>query len=497
MTAGCYYETLLRYSTVPQVKTSKISFRQRRVPRTVSARQSVPVASASGQECCPADTRTSRLLLDNLYPYKRLRHPARQSFDMLITRVLCTAAIARPIRLSRCACQRAVDVACLMPSVGQVLPLPTDFSDLHAIPSSVKSLSDISGGRDILVLAASTESAMTDPLRQTLVGLQEMMVPLDGTQAAAVTLVGLSSYRKLARKASVDFPLLSDPGLAWLGPLGSASGGSISAYVLAVPSAVVLASFEEMKPQAMLEAVGAALAKGRSTLEREASASLAADRAAAAAAEEAAEAARQQEAEASKAGKRLAEARAAAKAEERRRVEAELAEANARQAALLAAEADAKDAKAREKQARQQQQQQGSDSKAAAKLRAAQEAQEAQMMERMEQKRMQQRQQRRHLPKQSPKPPPAKPPPAAKPPPPPPKAAQPVAATAVGATRTAKTKAGGARAGSAEREASVAVSSAISSAASPLLPMVIQTLGAGPARYEEAQNHHRLRRESA
>ena len=68
--------------------------------------------------------------------------------------------------------------------------------------------------------------ARLETLRQTLVGLQEVAPWQHGVQYAAVTMVGAATYRKLARKTSVSYPLLSDPSRAWLGLL---AGGAPAA----------------------------------------------------------------------------------------------------------------------------------------------------------------------------------------------------------------------------------------------------------------------------
>ena len=107
-----------------------------------------------------------------------------------------------------------------LPPIGSKLPLPVALGNLDGVPGPVASLSELGGGSELLVIAMSTESVMSDPLRQTLVGLQEKVVPL-GAAAAAVSLVPSGNNRKLARKAKVEFPLLSDPGREWLGPLGA------------------------------------------------------------------------------------------------------------------------------------------------------------------------------------------------------------------------------------------------------------------------------------
>ena len=136
---------------------------------------------------------------------------------------------------------------------GSSLPLPPTLDSLEGVPGRFRSLEELSHGRDLLVLVASSESSMSDRLRQTLVGLQEV-APQHGVQLAAVTMVGAATYRKLARKTSVSYPLLSDPSRAWLGLLGAgapAAGGSSSTswrcrpqrYSPSLPTRVVCRSF--------------------------------------------------------------------------------------------------------------------------------------------------------------------------------------------------------------------------------------------------------------
>jgi hypothetical protein len=173
------------------------------------------------------------------------------------------------------------------PAVGSPLPLPPALSSLEGVPGSVGSLEELADGRELLVLCAAGEASMGDRLRQTLVGLQEVAASHDA-QPAAVSLVGAATYRKLVRKAGVSYPLLSDPGRAWLNPLGGGGGGASSAgpvvvFVVSVRSAAVLACFGEdagSVPQ-VLEAVGTALAKGRAGLEAEAAEAVGAARQAA------------------------------------------------------------------------------------------------------------------------------------------------------------------------------------------------------------------------
>ena len=110
-------------------------------------------------------------------------------------------------------------LAMALPLPGSVLPMPeAGLESLEGVPSTFATLSELGGGADMLALVMSSEGAMSDPLRQTLVGLQEAQ--LNNAATAAVSLVSPKGYAKLARKASVEFPLLSDAGRFWLEPLG-------------------------------------------------------------------------------------------------------------------------------------------------------------------------------------------------------------------------------------------------------------------------------------
>ena len=59
-----------------------------------------------------------------------------------------------------------------LPPPGAALPLPSSLSSLDAIPAPVASLDELAGDAELLALVVSTEGAMSDPFRQTLVGLQ-------------------------------------------------------------------------------------------------------------------------------------------------------------------------------------------------------------------------------------------------------------------------------------------------------------------------------------
>lgn len=56
-------------------------------------------------------------------------------------------------------------------------------------------------------------------------------------------MVAAGSYRKLARKANVEYPLLSDPGREWLESLGSDPAGEVGILLVGLPSATVLGRY--------------------------------------------------------------------------------------------------------------------------------------------------------------------------------------------------------------------------------------------------------------
>ena len=237
-----------------------------------------------------------------------------------------------------------------LPAPGTPLPLPPRLASIDGLPGAFGSLAELAANEELLALVVTTEVAMTDPMRQTLVGLHEATLP--GCAVAAVSLVGSSTYRKLARKAKVDYPLLSDAKRDWLTPLGA--DAAVSVLLISVPSATVLAKASPrsgQKPKLVVDAVAKAVSMGRAALE----ASLEARLAQAAAASEVAFA-KSAEAEAQKA-KEAAEAQAraeaaeAARQTEQRRAQEELDALNARVAAKLAAEEEARRKKAPSKRA--------------------------------------------------------------------------------------------------------------------------------------------------
>ena len=187
------------------------------------------------------------------------------SVTMALLHLLSTSLPARP-PTARTALFRM-----MIPLAGTPLPLPPTLDSLEGVPGRFSSLEHLSHGGDLLVLVASAESSMSDRLRQTLVGLQEV-APLS---SVAVTMVGAATYRKLTRKTAVSYPLLSDPSREWLSLLGGGAPAAVTIYVVAVPSATVLARFgDEGGVPRLLEAVGAALGKGRAALEAEATSSV-------------------------------------------------------------------------------------------------------------------------------------------------------------------------------------------------------------------------------
>jgi tetratricopeptide (TPR) repeat protein len=106
---------------------------------------------------------------------------------------------------------------------------------------------------------------MTDQLRQTLVGLQD--IATESARVAAVSMVAPTTYQKLTRKAKVEYPLLSDPGRQWLAGLGAAPDGSVSVLLVDAPSSVILKRWDGRGkvPQTLSE-IGAAVAKCRAAL---------------------------------------------------------------------------------------------------------------------------------------------------------------------------------------------------------------------------------------
>ena len=261
-----------------------------------------------------------------------------------------------------------------LPPIGSKLPLPVALGNLDGVPGPVASLSELGGGSELLVISMSTESTMSDPLRQTLVGLQEKVVPL-GAAAASVSLVPSGNNRKLARKAKVEFPLLSDPGREWLGPLGTLPSGEVALAVVSMPSATVLATLDgsRMKIADMLDATVKLVSQGREALEQAASALAAKKAAAAQAAAEEANAAREAEEAAAAAAQVVAEAKAAEKREADRKAQEELEEANKRLAESLAAANSLKKTGKAAKKAKKTSV--ASKESKAAKLKAAQKAQ--------------------------------------------------------------------------------------------------------------------------
>ena len=249
-----------------------------------------------------------------------------------------------------------------LPPVGSPLPMPPAMSNLDGIPGKYASLLDLCGDAELLVLVASTDAAMTDRLRQTLVGLQESAVQdwqhrSVSVQAAGVSMVAAGSYRKLARKANVEYPLLSDPGREWLESLGSDPAGEVGILLVGLPSATVLGRYggdASIKVPQLIDAVNADIAKGTAALEVAAGETMKAAAAAAAAAAEKAEAARAEQAAAGQASKRLAEEKAAAKQAAKEKAAAEMEEANRKMAEMLASQEAAKaEAKAKKEQKKQ------------------------------------------------------------------------------------------------------------------------------------------------
>jgi len=233
-----------------------------------------------------------------------------------------------------------------------MLPIPQDLISLEGVPTAYATLQELADSAELLVLVATTETAMADRLRQTLVGLHESVhtAANGAASVAAVSLVVPNTYRKLSRKAGVDYPMLSDPGRVWLGPLAADSG--VSVLLVSVSTAMVLARWSEQQgtAQEVVRSVEATISNGRAAIELEVRTQLQAAAAAAAVAESVeAESRMKREAEA-EAKKQAAEAKANAKLESQRKAAEELEALNRRVAEQLAAEADTKNAKKRAKE---------------------------------------------------------------------------------------------------------------------------------------------------
>ena len=237
----------------------------------------------------------------------------------------------------------------VLPVPGSRLPLPASLGSLDGVPSTVASLEELSGGAELLALVVSAEGAMTDPLRQTIIGLNEAELP--DCAVAAVSLVGASAYRKLARKANVEFPLFSDPGREWLEPLGAPADGTLGIVLVSMPSATVLARYSD-KPQPMVKAVAAASAKGKAALEVELSERIAQARAVKQAKDAAAASAQAEKDAAAAAAAEAAAAAAAAKLDAQRKAKEELDALNAKVAAQMEEERLAKEAGKKAKKAK-------------------------------------------------------------------------------------------------------------------------------------------------
>ena len=124
---------------------------------------------------------------------------------------------------------------------GSQLPLPSvGLVELDGVPASYASLEAIAGDRALLVLLASVDAILADRWRSVLTAFhgQADFGQYDA-QVAAVSRTPCSTYRKLARKAGVSYPLLSDPSSAWLGPLRCAPDAVVAIVVDASTSTVV------------------------------------------------------------------------------------------------------------------------------------------------------------------------------------------------------------------------------------------------------------------
>jgi len=105
------------------------------------------------------------------------------------------------------------------------VPAPSRFRDLDGVPNSYASLDAIAEGRRTLVVLATMDTFMSESLRSTLLAVSGT-VPVAQLDASVVCVsrAAPSAYRKLARKANVNFALLSDADSTWL-PLLKAEAG--------------------------------------------------------------------------------------------------------------------------------------------------------------------------------------------------------------------------------------------------------------------------------
>ena len=259
---------------------------------------------------------------------------------------------------------------------GSELPLPLALDSLPCASEEISSLQQLASNRATLVLAATIEGAMTDPFRQTLVALHEGLdAEMLGVGVAAVSRAPVATYRKLARKAGVSYPLLSDTNSEWLNELGCAQDGAVTIIVASVPLAsgasgsTVLGSFTRAADEKPVELVARVAAElpALTTVQPEAVVAEVEAAAAAAAAAAALEAENEAMRQQLRDIERRQAAEAALEAERTRAVETEAKRLAAAEAAAAAGQAKAEAARQREVLKREEKEK----AVAAAKERAA------------------------------------------------------------------------------------------------------------------------------
>ena len=145
---------------------------------------------------------------------------------------------------------------------GSLLPLPRNFASLEGVPNSFASIEALAGKRRTFVLIASGDTYLAERLRSTLLAFdgQLQAEKLDAS-LACVSRAPPSSLRKLARKAKVSMPLLSDPDGAWLGKLDCDPSGEVSVVLVDSDSTKVIMSFSgaSVAPSTLVQTVAMAI----------------------------------------------------------------------------------------------------------------------------------------------------------------------------------------------------------------------------------------------
>ena len=127
---------------------------------------------------------------------------------------------------------------------GSILPMPRNIGSLDGVPNGFASLEALAGSERTLVLLASSDSYLSERLRSTLVAFQGRLPTTQiGASMAAVCKAPTSNLRKLARKAKVGMPLLSDPDGEWTTKLNCQSSGEVNVFLIDVSTTKVFASY--------------------------------------------------------------------------------------------------------------------------------------------------------------------------------------------------------------------------------------------------------------